>query len=75
MFWMLSATQLSVEEEYTYFIETAIRRFSQNCEKRPLALSYLYAFPSVPLDGFSLNYVYEYFSKICHKIQVSLKRD
>jgi hypothetical protein len=46
---------------------------SQNCEKRLLALSYLPVRLSVyppgitprPLDGFSLNFIFDYFAKIC----------
>ena len=29
----------------------------------------------IPLDGFSLRFVFEYFSEICHKIHLSLKSD
>jgi hypothetical protein len=42
--------------------------FAQNCEKRLLALSYMFARPSVrmeklgsPLDGLSQNFIFDYF--------------
>ena len=35
----------------------------------------LYRKTRLPLDGFSLNFIFEYFSKIRRKNQVSLKSD
>jgi hypothetical protein len=51
-------------------VHALLRTSSQNCEKRILAFSYVC--PSVrphwtrlPLDGYSWNLIFEYFSKIC----------
>jgi len=47
---------------------TSFGRFSQNCQKRLLALSCLsvpHGTPLLPLDGLSLNLTFELFSKIC----------
>jgi hypothetical protein len=54
---------------------------SENCKKRPLASSYLSACLSVrpdwttrlPREGFSLNLIHKYFSKICRDISCFIK--
>jgi hypothetical protein len=69
---------------WLFFNVTWFRRFfffharSQNCEKLLLALSCNVrprGITGLPLYGFSWNLVFEYFSKICQRIQVSLQSD
>jgi len=50
---------------------------SQNCENRPLASSCLSVRPHgatrLPLDGFSRNLIWEYFSKMCSENSTFIK--
>jgi hypothetical protein len=69
--------------DFKLSISYRIYALSKNCEKRLLASSCLSARPSVrspgktqlPLDRFSLNLIFEYFSKKYQEIQVWLKSD
>jgi len=57
-----------------YSIMLFFQVFSQNLEMRLLVSSYLsvcvrpHGTTRIPLDGFSLNLIFEYFSKICREI-------
>jgi hypothetical protein len=49
---------------------------AQNCGKRLLASSVCpHETTRLSLDGFSWNFVFEYFSEVCQKIQIPLKYD